>query len=164
MKPGTRAITPRFSQSPTIFPILDLLLKHNVSYFLFPFPDVSTVGEIKDSTIVGNNEAHLTKLSEWLKPVVKSGHQWKLCWRASRDGWASSTFHSKCDNRGPTVTIVKTGNYIFGGYTSISWSKWWISFIFSVNNSKPSVTENLVQHASLLKSPIWSIWRLLETS
>ena len=41
------------------------------------------------------------------------------------DGWAASTFHSRCDNKGPTVTIIRVGGkYIFGGYTSLSWGKW----------------------------------------
>ena len=44
------------------------------------------------------------------------------CWRAKTDGWAASTFHSNCDGKGPTVTIIKVGSYIFGGYTDISWS------------------------------------------
>jgi hypothetical protein len=45
----------------------------------------------------------------------------KLCWRASRDGWSASVFHSNCDNKKPTVTIVKVGQYIFGGYATASW-------------------------------------------
>ena len=43
------------------------------------------------------------------------------CLRAKTDGWASFTFHSKCDGKGPTVTIIKVGSYIFGGYTDQSW-------------------------------------------
>ena len=32
-------------------------------------------------------------------------------------------FHKSCDNRGPTVTIIKNDlNTIFGGYTSLSWT------------------------------------------
>ena len=92
-------------------------------YFLFLFPDVRAVGEIRDSAIVGNNVAHLTKLTEWLEPVMQSNHLWRLCWRASRDGRTASTFHSNCDNKGPTVVMVKVDKYIFGGYTSVSWSK-----------------------------------------
>ena len=71
---------------------------------------------------MGNNVAHLTKLTEWLEPVMQSSHLWRLCWRASRDGWAASKFHSNCDNKGPTVVMVKVDKYIFGGYTSVSWS------------------------------------------
>ena len=44
------------------------------------------------------------------------------CWRAKTDGWAASTFHRNCDGKGPTVTIIKVGSYIFGGYTDVSWS------------------------------------------
>ena len=45
-----------------------------------------------------------------------------LIYRASRDGWESINFHAHCDNKGPTVTVVKSGNYIFGGYTEQSWN------------------------------------------
>ena len=44
------------------------------------------------------------------------------CWHAKTDGWAASTFHSKCDGKGPTVTIIQVGSYVFGGYTDVSWS------------------------------------------
>ena len=43
------------------------------------------------------------------------------CWHAKTDGWASSTFHSNCDGKGPTVTIIQVDKYIFGGYTDVSW-------------------------------------------
>jgi len=44
-------------------------------------------------------------------------------YRASLDGDSSSAFHSRCDNKGPTVVIVITefGN-VFGGFTYTSWS------------------------------------------
>ena len=54
---------------------------------------------------------------------TKANSAWKLCWRASVDGWAARTFHSRCDGKGPTVTIIRVGRYIFGGYTSVSWGK-----------------------------------------
>jgi hypothetical protein len=39
-----------------------------------------------------------------------------LLYRASRDGYNAVNFHAKCDNRGKTVTIIKTKkNYVFGG-------------------------------------------------
>jgi len=61
-------------------------------------------------------------LSRWLRPVAQINGQWILCWRASLHGWAASTFHSSCNNKGPTVTIVKdTNNNIFGGNTNIPW-------------------------------------------
>ena len=41
--------------------------------------------------------------------------------RASRDQWDSHSFHALCNYREPTVTVVKSGDYIFGGYTERSW-------------------------------------------
>ena len=88
------------------------------------------LGELKHSRILGNNENYLKYLRNWLKPVAQGKSlRWKCCWRASLDGWAASTFHSRCDNKGPTVTIIRVGGkYIFGGYTSLSWGKWFVFF------------------------------------
>lgn len=47
--------------------------------------------------------------------------QWRLLFRASRDGFAAESFHSRCDKKGPTVTIVKSGSFIFGGFTEAQW-------------------------------------------
>ena len=43
------------------------------------------------------------------------------CWHAKTDGSAASIFHDNCDGKGPTVTIIKSGSNIFGGYTDVSW-------------------------------------------
>ena len=77
---------------------------------------------LKNSVIVGDNSEYLSNLTNWIKPI-RSENDWKLCWRASRgDNWGNNQFHSSCDEKGPTVTIVKVGKYIFGGYTSLSWN------------------------------------------
>ena len=58
----------------------------------------------------------------WLEePLQKPGSRFVLIYRASYHGWASSIFHSLCDNMGSTVTVVKSGDNIFGGYTEQSW-------------------------------------------
>ena len=54
----------------------------------------------------------------WLMKPLSS---FVLIYSASCHGWDASTFHANCDNKGPTVTVVKSGNYIFGGYTEQSW-------------------------------------------
>ena len=63
------------------------------------------------------------KLSEWLYPVTKGPYRWATRYRARWNGWSSSTFHSRCDKKGETITVVKVGNYIFGGYTDAEWRK-----------------------------------------
>ena len=48
--------------------------------------------------------------------------RWRLLFRASRDGFAAESFHSKCDKKGPTLTVVRRGSFIFGGFTEAAWS------------------------------------------
>jgi hypothetical protein len=48
--------------------------------------------------------------------------KWSLIYRASRDGRSAEAFHSKCDNKAKTLTVVKsTDGYIFGGYAEQAW-------------------------------------------
>jgi len=72
----------------------------------------------EDSEIL-TDEEHRRLLKGWLPPLKGD---WRLLFRASRDGFAVKTFHTKCDNQGPTLTIVKSGNYIFGGFSELSWT------------------------------------------
>jgi len=74
----------------------------------------------KDSVILSSDQQQT--LIKWLKETLTSStYNYALIYRATRNGWAASNFHSFCDNKGPTVTVVKYGNYIFGGYTEQSW-------------------------------------------
>ena len=73
--------------------------------------------EFEESVIL-TNEGHRRVLKTWLP--IKS--EWRLLFRASRDGFAALAFHSKCDNKGPTVTVVKSGGNIFGGFTGNAWT------------------------------------------
>ena len=61
-----------------------------------------------------------TKLNEL---YGKKDQQWSLIYKASRDGFDAAAFHTKCNNQGPTMTIIQSkNNYLFGGYTMIPWS------------------------------------------
>ena len=43
----------------------------------------------------------------------------RLLYKISRDGCSAPTFHHKCDDQGPTVTVLYNKNdTIFGGYLS----------------------------------------------
>ena len=70
------------------------------------------------------NEEHINVLLGWLPfhDARMRRRRLRLLYRASRDGFAAECFHSRCDNNGPTVTIVKSGEYIFGGFTEQSWT------------------------------------------
>eukprot|EP00466_Bigelowiella_natans_P011718 jgi/Bigna1/42525/e_gw1.65.80.1 len=50
-----------------------------------------------------------------------------LLYKGSRDGFSAANFHSKCDNKGPTLTLVSVGEglktgFIFGGFNSYLWN------------------------------------------
>ena len=76
------------------------------------------------STIISDNEFYIGNLTQFLAPAVGNNPKWLLCYRASTHGWAVSTFHSSCDGKANTTTIIKVGIYVFGGYTDIPWGKY----------------------------------------
>ena len=73
-----------------------------------------------EESVILTNEDHRRVLKGWLPS--QEGKIWCLLFRVSRDGFAAATFHSKCENRGRTVTIVKSGNNIFGGFIEQPWT------------------------------------------
>ena len=80
-------------------------------------------GGFDASTILGNDSRYLENLRSFLEPVINSSVRSRFvrCWHAKEDGWAASTFHGNCDDKGPTVTIIQVGSFIFGGYSGVSW-------------------------------------------
>ena len=83
-----------------------------------------------NSEIVTENE-HRELLLQWLPPkdTQKRQRRLRLLFRASQDGFMAETFHSKCDNKGPTITIVQSGDNIFGGFTEESWGSKYSSIV-----------------------------------
>ena len=48
--------------------------------------------------------------------------EWKLLFRASRDGHQAKDFHDKCDGKENTVCMVHTEyDHICGGYVQVAW-------------------------------------------
>lgn len=45
-----------------------------------------------------------------------------LIYSATQHGFSASSFHQHCDNKGGTITVIRTSQgYIFGGFTEHSW-------------------------------------------
>lgn len=72
-----------------------------------------------------------------------SKKQWRLIYKASKDGFSSQNFHNFCDNQGETITVIKSSNgYIFGGYNPVNWTSSSVytndmkTFLFSLVNAK----------------------------
>ena len=68
--------------------------------------------------------------------------KFNLLYKATKDGDNTKYFHKNCDNKGATITFIKTDKGRIGGYTSISFQgylKWDIdpnAFIFNLDNKK----------------------------
>jgi len=89
-----------------------------------------------DSTILSTTQQ--TSLRNLIGFQTKS---LSLLWRGTRDGFAASTFHSLCNNKGSTLTVFKaTSGYIAGGYASVSWTSYGSyvvdsnAFLFTLTN------------------------------
>ena len=65
------------------------------------------------------NQQYDAKLREW----IGNDYQWRLIYRASEHEYTASSFHECCNDKGPTLVVIKSsGGWIFGGYTTQSWS------------------------------------------
>eukprot|EP01080_Neovahlkampfia_damariscottae_P002851 gene2851-4694_t len=93
-------------------------------------------------------------LQRWL-PLSKKG--WKCVYKATKDGFASSTFRSKCNGIKNTVVVIQSTNgNIFGGFAPIAWSNTGsythdrTSFLFSLKNqdNKPCKIDNYGTNAN----------------
>ena len=140
---------------------------------------VIRIGGLNSSVILTSLDYnnYTGKLLSYLEPVFLSLERSRFvkCWHAKTDGWAASTFHSNCDGRGPTVTIIKVKDYIFGGYTDVSWSSKYIlatKFFFSVQGLKDlegqrinvgRIWSSLVPKIEKKMSPEACFLKLLET-
>ena len=71
---------------------------------------------LADTQIV--NQQYDDILREWI-----GDYEWKLLYRASEHDYTAKSFHEYCDDKKPTLIVIKSsGGWIFGGYTTQSWS------------------------------------------
>ena len=98
------------------------------------------------SSILNNNMLQQKLIINWIEEKTnKKLVKLKLIFKMSENGSKSQDFHKYCDNKGPTVIIVKTTkNKIFGGFTPLNWQVFGEiindssnqTFIFSLNLNK----------------------------
>ncbi|CAB4444553.1 unnamed protein product [Rhizophagus irregularis] len=80
-----------------------------------------------DSTLI--NRKHIKLFTNWIDMRDNNTnyngipYKFNLLYRASRDGNTAAAFHAKCDNKGPTIVVVKIKNSerIVGGYNPLFW-------------------------------------------
>ncbi|XP_046861427.1 uncharacterized protein LOC124454695 [Xenia sp. Carnegie-2017] len=95
---------------------------------------------LSDTSFLKDKNDWIVQLKQWL-PSTLNGKKAVHCYQATINGWEATTFHSLCDNKGPTLVIVKVGTFVFGGFASESWKgddryiRANRSFIFSLKNN-----------------------------
>ena len=96
-----------------------------------------------NSDIIKNDFKKQNIINNWIKEKMdKDNLKYELLYKMSENGSSSKDFHKFCDNKGPTLTLIKTtGNAIFGGFTPLNWHQEYKSeydnkkktFVFSLN-------------------------------
>jgi hypothetical protein len=62
----------------------------------------------------------LPRIPRCLEYLLK---RWTLLYRGSRDGFAASNLHGKCDGQSKTLTVIETTHgFIFAGFTPLAWA------------------------------------------
>ena len=62
-------------------------------------------------------------LMELICERINCNIQLKRIYSGINDGFLAETFHIKCNNEGPTISVIKNEfDYIFGGHTTRSWT------------------------------------------
>ena len=93
-------------------------------------------------------------LKNWINPEIKIKSE--LLYRMSRDGIETKTFHNLCDNKGPTIILIKlTDDNILGLYNPLDWdSKSGVKsdldmFVFSLTENLKCMKNNLNNYGIL---------------
>ncbi len=104
----------------SLIPCTDNKVLEKIWHYCFKNPSEF----LPDTQLV--NKQYDDILREWLG----SDYKWRLIYRASEHGYTAESFHKCCDNKGPTLIVIKsTGGWIFGGYATLSWSGWRIYYL-----------------------------------
>jgi hypothetical protein len=103
--------------------------------------NTSLFGSIRlyEFTNMNSFKSQLLKGEQQLSELIKlcefsPNDKWSLLYRGTRDGFGSDDFHTKCNGRANTLTILKAkqSSYIFGGFTTVMWDS------FSGDKSDPN--------------------------
>ena len=110
------------------------------------FGQLKLIGALILSSIIKDGINNNDLINNWIEESInKNKIKYELIFKLSKNGTKSEDFHKFCDDKGPTLTLVKTTkNKIFGEFTPLNWSSQGYSikdlsdhtFIFSLNLKK----------------------------
>ena len=120
--------------------------------------------KVLEKSKIINNKNQISLLKKWLPFKNKNDIKCKLIYDAKRDGDQASTFHSLCDNKESTITIISTSdNKKIGGFLSKYFDSYNESisdkdaFLFSLDYSEkyPSLNKGYIYQHQSNKGPIF---------
>ncbi|KAL7493567.1 hypothetical protein ACHAWT_002579 [Skeletonema menzelii] len=98
---------------PTVNEELEYQFQHQLQLFGLP--------GIIDSEII-KKLSYGYAIRDWLNDGAEGMGELQLLYCSSRDGLSDGDFHVKCNNKGPTLTVIETAaGDIVGGYTNAYW-------------------------------------------
>ena len=77
------------------------------------------------SDILQNDFNSLEMLRTAFPTFIRDYAMWKRCYSADHSSWSTADFHSNCDAKGPSLTIIRVRDYVFGGFVEQSWGGRW---------------------------------------
>jgi hypothetical protein len=110
---------------------------------------MDSFGYIKDHKSWLNESLILNGEESLYLATMTASLKGNLLYRATRDGFTGQAFHTKCDGKANTITIILNKmNYIFGGFASSCWNtKGFIddpkAFLFSLRRNGVSYKDKL---------------------
>ena len=121
------------------------------------------------SNIIKNNFNGQNSIVKWIKDRTKKNEiKIKMIFKMTENGTDGKSFHKYCDNKGPTLILIKTTkNNIFGGFTPLNWENNGKikldesnqTFIFSLDLNKKfdmiSVKKRAIQECGVDSGPIF---------
>ena len=96
------------------------------------------------SDILGLNNKYHDALRTWLEPLMPISARWYMCYRATEHGFEMEKFHTKCltnsETIGPTVTLVRVGRFVFGGFSDQRWAGMYSPLLHERGRVLPYIT------------------------
>jgi hypothetical protein len=100
---------------------------------------IESLGPSLSSVILSQTEVN----SLFVTCGFQTSQRFSLIYRATRDSFYASSFHSKCGNLKNLLVIIQTrDNSVFGGYTSVGWTSNFFGYIYDSSAYLLSVRKN----------------------
>jgi len=117
-----------------------------------------------DSMLLLGQDQFQSTINEWwasnsAMPVAMihyrygtSSQVWIMLYRGSRDGFSAKQFHEKCDEKGPTLTLVKVTSYgVICSNIKVTYSQLMVTYLeATLTHPGPADTrkEDILAHKS----------------